>query len=86
MKALYFFSLVSPACKLTTPIVLRLKREGFNITMFDAVRYAEKARQNMVKSVPTLIVQDSTGKEIQRLVKTFTESELRAALMSLYKV
>jgi hypothetical protein len=85
MKAIYFFSLVSPACKLTTPIVLRLKKQGFNITMFDVVRYAEKARQNMVKNVPTLIVQDYAGKEIQRLVKTFTEAELRAALTSLYQ-
>jgi hypothetical protein len=86
MKAIYFFSIVSPACKLTTPIVLRLKKEGVNITMFDIARYADKARQNNVKVVPTLIVKDWADNEVQRLIKTFTEAELRAALSSLYKV
>jgi thioredoxin 1 len=79
MKALYFTAVWCAACKTTTPIVLKLKKEGFNIEKVDVDSFKEKAKQYNIKALPTLVILDG-DKEVKRLVGKFTEANVREAM------
>lgn len=66
-------------CKQMSPIVSRLKRQGYPIQKVDIDQYGQLASRYGVTSIPAFVLVVD-GKEVQRIVGATTEAKLRSML------
>jgi len=69
------------ACQRMSPVVAKLKREGYSIRVLDIRRAPRLARQLNIKLLPTFVLVEK-GRAIRRIVGATTESRLRELVSS----
>ncbi len=69
------------ACQRMSPIVAKLKREGYSIRVLDIRRTPRLARQLNIKLLPTFVLVEK-GRAVRRIVGATTESQLRKLVSS----
>lgn len=67
-------------CKAYKPHVDAVKAEGYDIQKVDIDENADLASKANVRGVPTTIIYDDNGKEVQRFAGMRTKSQLVEAL------
>lgn len=77
---LYFGSAHCPPCRLVLPVVEQLQREGQVVRFIDLDKDSLTAERFQVQQTPTLIVLED-GRELDRIVGSLPESELRNRLV-----
>lgn len=82
IKILYFKNNICSVCSALLP---KMKRIADNLAIpLDVIDVTEnplQAGQNLVFTVPALIVLDEDGKELRRFVRLFSEQEVRDFLL-----
>ncbi|MFP6766721.1 MAG: trypsin-like peptidase domain-containing protein, partial [Planctomycetaceae bacterium] len=69
------------ACQRMSPVVAKLKREGYSIRVLDIRRAPRLARQLNIKLLPTFVLVEK-GRAVRRIVGATTESRLRELVSS----
>ncbi|ODN30626.1 thiol reductase thioredoxin [Fervidobacterium thailandense] len=78
MRILYFKNDSCGVCKAFLPKIQRISNDyGLEVEIVDIVEKPELAGQNMVFTVPTILIMDQTGSEIKRFARNFSELEIR---------
>ena len=67
-KILYFSAQWCGPCKQFTPTINQLQSEGVNIQKIDVDKDSNLSTQYSVRNIPTLVLIDSNGTELNRRV------------------
>ena len=66
-KILYFSAAWCGPCKQLAPIINKLTSEGFPITKIDVDSNPDLSAQYAIRSIPTMVVLDENGIEINKV-------------------
>ncbi len=77
MKKLVVFSAAwCGPCKTYKPILKEIKAQGYDVTIYDIDEDKDKSDAAGVRGIPTTLVLDESGKEVNRLVGMRAKSQL----------
>ncbi|MEJ5257157.1 MAG: thioredoxin family protein [Fervidobacterium sp.] len=87
IRALYFKNDKCGVCVAFLPKMERIAQD-YNLTLevVDVIENPDVAGQNMVFTVPTIIIQDEQGNELNRFARNFSEYEIREYIQRMYDI
>lgn len=78
MRVRYFKNDACGVCKAFLPKIQRISQDyNLELEIIDVTESPEIAGQNMVFTVPTVLVTDKNGGEMKRFARNFSELEIR---------
>lgn len=78
MKVRYFKNDTCGVCKAFLPRIQRISQDyNLELEIIDVTKSPEIAGQNMVFTVPTVLITDKNGSEMKRFARNFSELEIR---------
>ncbi|HOJ93744.1 MAG TPA: thioredoxin family protein, partial [Fervidobacterium nodosum] len=87
LKIMYFKNDKCGVCTAFLPKIQRISKDyELELEVVDVVQKPEVAGQNMVFTVPTILIIDSEGNEIKRFARSFSELEIREYLDRVYDI
>jgi thioredoxin 1 len=85
MRLIYFRASWCGSCKSFTPVIEKLKSEGYEIQIIDTDKNKDLATQHKVTSLPTTIIL-LNEKEVNRFIGAISEDKLRKQLPPNYRL
>ncbi|MGQ9855631.1 MAG: thioredoxin family protein [Fervidobacterium sp.] len=87
IRALYFKNDKCGVCVAFLPKMERIAQDyDLPLEVIDVIQNPDVAGQNMVFTVPTIIIQDEQGNELKRFARNFSEYEIREYIQRMYDI
>ncbi|MFN4201015.1 MAG: thioredoxin family protein [Fervidobacterium gondwanense] len=87
IRALYFKNDKCGVCVAFLPKMERIAQDyNLPLEVIDVIQNPDVAGQNMVFTVPTIIIQDEQGNELNRFARNFSEYEIREYIQRMYDI